>query len=296
MEHISKSIGFIGIGLMGNSLVHRLSNYNQEIHAYDKDKKKLSEIKINNVHTANNAAEIAKKCDVIFICVDKTENVEHVVFDNNGIVKNATEKTIIIDLSTTLVNETIKFSEKFKHKTGGAWIDAPVSGGPEKALDGTLSIMVGGNKKDINIISHLLDIISKKFTCFGPTGSGQVVKMINQILVLNNYTILAEALSFAKAWGIDAKEIPDALNDGHAGSNLLMTLFPRMINNDFEPQGYTSQILKDLKMLSQLAEEKNVPIPMSTLSKQLFTIHANKSEQNLDGISIVKLFDKNKKI
>ena len=218
------------------------------------------------------------------------------MFDNNGIVKNATEKTIIIDLSTTLVNETIKFSEKFKHKTGGVWIDAPVSGGPEKALDGTLSIMVGGNKKDINIISHLLDIISKKFTCFGPTGSGQVVKMINQILVLNNYTILAEALSFAKAWGIDAKEIPDALNDGHAGSNLLMTLFPRMINNDFEPQGYTSQILKDLKMLSQLAEEKNVPIPMSTLSKQLFTIHANKSEQNLDGISIVKLFDKNKKI
>ena len=296
MKHISKSIGFIGIGLMGNSLVHRLSNYDQEIHAYDKDKKKLAEIKINNVHTANNAAEIAKKCDVIFICVDKTENVEHVVFDNNGIVKNATEKTIIIDLSTTLVNETIKFSEKFKHKTGGAWIDAPVSGGPEKALDGTLSIMVGGNKKDINIISHLLDIISKKFTCFGPTGSGQVVKMINQILVLNNYTILAEALSFAKAWGIDAKEIPDALNDGHAGSNLLMTLFPRMINNDFEPQGYTSQILKDLKMLSQLAEEKNVPIPMSTLSKQLFTIYENKSKQNLDGISIVKLFDKNKKI
>ena len=296
MKHISKSIGFIGIGLMGNSLVHRLSNYDQEIHAYDKDKKKLSEIKINNVHTANNAAEIAKKCDVIFICVDKTENVEHVVFDNNGIVKNATEKTIIIDLSTTLVNETIKFSEKLKHKTGGVWIDAPVSGGPEKALDGTLSIMLGGNKKDINIISHLLDIISKKFTCFGPTGSGQVVKMINQILVLNNYTILAEALSFAKAWGIDAKEIPDALNDGHAGSNLLMTLFPRMINNDFEPQGYTSQILKDLKMLSQLAEEKNVPIPMSTLSKQLFTIHANKSKQNLDGISIVKLFDKNKKI
>ena len=296
MKHISKSIGFIGIGLMGNSLVHRLSNYDQEIHAYDKDKKKLSEIKINNVHTANDAAETAKKCDVIFICVDKTENVEHVVFDNNGIVKNATEKTIIIDLSTTLVNETIKFSEKFKYKTGGVWIDAPVSGGPEKALDGTLSIMVGGNKKDINIISHLLDIISKKFTCFGPTGSGQVVKMINQILVLNNYTILAEALSFAKAWGIDAKEIPDALNDGHAGSNLLMTLFPRMINNDFEPQGYTSQILKDLKMLSQLAEEKNVPIPMSTLSKQLFTIHANKSKQNLDGISIVKLFDKNKKI
>jgi 3-hydroxyisobutyrate dehydrogenase len=296
MNNISKSIGFIGIGLMGSSLIQRLSNYDQVIYAFDKDKKTLSGIKINNVHIANDAAEVAKKCDVIFICVDKTENVEHAVFDDNGVIQNATENTIIIDLSTTLVNETIKFSEKFKHKTGGAWIDAPVSGGPEKALDGTLSIMVGGDKKDINIISPLLDIISKKFTCFGPAGSGQVVKMINQILVLNNYTILAEALSFAEAWGVDAKKIPAALNDGHAGSNLLMTLFPRMINKDFEPKGYTSQILKDLTMLSQLAEEKNVPIPMSTLSKQLFTILANKSEQNLDGISIVKLFDKNKKI
>ena len=296
MNNISKSIGFIGIGLMGSSLIQRLSNYDQVIYAYDKDKKTLSGIKINNVHSANDAAEVAKECDIIFICVDKTENVGRAVFDDNGVIQNATENTIIIDLSTTLVNETIKFSEKFKHKTGGAWIDAPVSGGPEKALDGTLSIMVGGDKKDINIISPLLDIISKKFTYFGPAGSGQVVKMINQILVLNNYTILAEALSFAEAWGVDAKKIPAALNDGHAGSNLLMTLFPRMINKDFEPKGYTSQILKDLTMLSQLAEEKNIPIPMSTLSKQLFTILANKTEQNLDGISIVKLFDKNKKI
>ena len=296
MNNISKSIGFIGIGLMGYSLIKRLSDCGQVIYAYDKDKKKLSGIKFNNVYSTDDASEVAKKCNVIFVCVDKTENVEHAVFDGNGIVKHATENTIIIDLSTTLANETIKLSEKFKHKTGGAWIDAPVSGGPEKALDGTLSIMVGGDKKDINIISPLLNVISKKFTHFGPVGSGQVVKMINQILVLNNYTILAEALSFAKAWGIDPKEIPDALNDGHAGSNLLINLFPRMINKDFEPQGYTSQILKDLTMLSKLAEEKNVPIPMSTLSKQLFTILANKSEQNLDGISIIKLFDNNKKI
>ena len=296
MNNISKSIGFIGIGLMGYSLIKRLSDCGQVIYAYDKDKKKLSGIKFNNVYSTDDASEVAKKCNVIFVCVDKTENVEYAVFDGNGIVEHASENTIIIDLSTTLANETIKLSEKFKHKTGGAWIDAPVSGGPEKALDGTLSIMLGGDKKDINIVSPLLNFISKKFTHFGPVGSGQVVKMINQILVLNNYTILAEALSFAEAWGVDAKKIPAALNDGHAGSNLLMTLFPRMINKDFEPKGYTSQILKDLTMLSQLAEEKNVPIPMSTLSKQLFTILANKSEQNLDGISIVKLFDKNKKI
>ena len=92
MNNISKSIGFIGIGLMGISLIQRLSNYDQVIYAFDKDKKTLSGIKINNVHSANDAAEVAKKCDIIFICVDKTENVEHAVFDDNGVIQNYKRK------------------------------------------------------------------------------------------------------------------------------------------------------------------------------------------------------------
>jgi 3-hydroxyisobutyrate dehydrogenase-like beta-hydroxyacid dehydrogenase len=119
--------------------------------------------------------------------------------------------------------------------------------------------------------------------------------MINQILVLNNYTILAEALSFAEAWGIDAKKIPDALSEGHAGSNLLTHLFPRMINRDFNPKGYTSQILKDLTMVLELGDKKNIPLPMSNLTKQLFTILSEKSKENLDGTSIIKLFNRDYK-
>ena len=141
------------------------------------------------------------------------------------------------------------FANRLSTEKGASWIDAPVSGGPDKALDGNLAIMVGGKKKIVKKVSPILKNISSNFTYFGPTGSGQIVKMINQILVLNNYTILAEALSFAEAWGVDAKKIPDALSEGHAGSNLLKHLFPRMINRDFKPQGYTSQILKDLTMV-----------------------------------------------
>jgi 3-hydroxyisobutyrate dehydrogenase-like beta-hydroxyacid dehydrogenase len=147
----------------------------------------------------------------------------------------------------------------------------------------------------VNKISEILKNMSSNFTYFGPTGSGQVVKMINQILVLNNYAILAEALSFAKGWGIDPKKIPDALSDGHAGSNLLTHLFPRMINKDFKPQGYTSQILKDLTMVSELGSKKNIPLPMTNLTKQLFTILTEKSKENLDGTSIIKLFNRDNK-
>ena len=114
--------------------------------------------------------------------------------------------------------------------------------------------------------------------------------MINQIIVLNNYAILAEAASFVKL-GMLMQENSRSSSDGHAGSNLLKDLFPRIVNRDFEPKGYASQILKDLQMVSELANSKNTPTPMSSLTKQLFTILANSEKENLDGTSIIKLYD-----
>ena len=274
MNDYKKPIGFIGIGLMGFSLVKRLLEVNYSINAYDKNEEKLKFFQNENkVSICINPAQISQTCDFIFICVDKTENVSDVIFGNNGIVQNASKNTIIIDLSTTLADETINLSKRISAEKGSSWVDAPVSGGPEKALDGSLAIMVGGEQKDLEIISPILNDISSNFTHFGSVGSGQIVKMINQILVLNNYAILAEALTFAEAWGIDAHKIPNALSDGHAGSNLLTDLFPRMIKKDFKPQGYASQILKDLSMVSELANQKNIPIPIFGLIVSLITVN-----------------------
>ena len=297
MSNLFKKIGFIGVGLMGYSFVKRLSQAEYNINAYDKDENKLKLVKnIKNVSCSQNPSAVANECNLIFICVDKTENVEEVVFGENGVIQNASENSIIVDLSTTSADKTILFADKVKLKKKVSWVDAPVSGGPSKALDGSLAIMIGGDSKNIKLITPVLDKLSSNFTHFGPVGSGQIVKMINQILVLNNYAILAEALSFAEGYGIDASKIPEALSDGHAGSNLLTHLFPRMINKDFDPQGYATQIQKDLKMVCDLADKKNIPTPLSSLTKQLFSILNNKSKQNLDGTSIVKLFDKNRSL
>jgi 3-hydroxyisobutyrate dehydrogenase-like beta-hydroxyacid dehydrogenase len=282
---------------MGYSFVKRLSQAEYNINAYDKDENKLKLVKnIKNISCSQNPSAVANECNLIFICVDKTENVEEVVFGENGVIQNASKNSIIVDLSTTSADKTILFADKVKLKKKVSWVDAPVSGGPSKALDGSLAIMIGGDSKNIKLITPVLDKLSSNFTHFGPVGSGQIVKMINQILVLNNYAILAEALSFAEGYGIDASKIPDALSDGHAGSNLLTHLFPRMINKDFDPQGYATQIQKDLKMVCDLADKKNIPTPLSSLTKQLFSILNNKSKQNLDGTSIVKLFDKNRSL
>ena len=297
MSNLFKKIGFIGVGLMGYSFVKRLSQAEYNINAYDKDENKLKLVKnIKNVSCSQNPSAVANECNLIFICVDKTENVEEVVFGENGVIQNASKNSIIVDLSTTSADKTILFADKVKLTKKVSWVDAPVSGGPSKALDGSLAIMIGGDSKNIKLITPVLDKLSSNFTHFGPVGSGQIVKMINQILVLNNYAILAEALSFAEGYGIDASKIPDALSDGHAGSNLLTHLFPRMINKDFDPQGYATQIQKDLKMVCDLADKKNIPTPLSSLTKQLFSILNNKSKQNLDGTSIVKLFDKNRSL
>ena len=297
MSNLFKKIGFIGVGLMGYSFVKRLSQAEYNINAYDKDENKLKLVKnIKNVSCSQNPSAVANECNLIFICVDKTENVEEVVFGENGVIQNASKNSIIVDLSTTSADKTILFADKVKLKKKVSWVDAPVSGGPSKALDGSLAIMIGGDSKNIKLITPVLDKLSSNFTHFGPVGSGQIVKMINQILVLNNYAILAEAISFAEGYGIDASKIPDALSDGHAGSNLLTHLFPRMINKDFDPQGYATQIQKDLKMVCDLADKKNIPTPLSSLTKQLFSILNNKSKQNLDGTSIVKLFDKNRSL
>lgn len=297
MSNLFKKIGFIGVGLMGYSFVKRLSQAEYNINAYDKDENKLKLVKnIKNVSCSQNPSAVANECNLIFICVDKTENVEEVVFGENGVIQNASENSIIVDLSTTSADKTILFADKVKLKKKVSWVDAPVSGGPSKALDGSLAIMIGGDSINIKLITPVLDKLSSNFTHFGPIGSGQIVKMINQILVLNNYAILAEALSFAEGYGIDASKIPGALSDGHAGSNLLTHLFPRMINKDFDPQGYATQIQKDLKMVCDLADKKNIPTPLSSLTKQLFSILNNKSKQNLDGTSIVKLFDKNRSL
>ena len=296
MSNHLKPLGFVGIGLMGNRLVKRLIEKEYTVNIYDKNKNNLKNLtNKKRISLSTSPAKLSQDCEIIFICVDKTESVEDVVFKESGIIKNASKTTILVDLSTTLANKTVAFSNKLSIQKGASWIDAPMSGGPDKALDGSLALMIGGEKRIVKKVSPILKNISSNFTYFGPSGSGQIVKMINQILVLYNYAILAEALSFAEAWGVDAKKIPSALSEGHAGSNLLTHLFPRMINKDFKPQGYTSQILKDLTMVSELGNKKNIPLPMSNLTKQLFTILSEKSNENLDGTSIIKLFNKDDK-
>ena len=194
------SLGFIGVGSMGLSLIRRLSYLDYKIEAYDKNLKKLEPLKkITNVRLNLNTSKISESNNIIILCLDKTESVKDVVFGKDGIINNANDNTIILDLSTKLANETINFANQLNKNKGASWINEPVSGGPHQALEDNLAIMVGRDDKVVENLKPILEAIFSKYTYFGASGFSQIVKMINQIKVLNNYTIIAKAGSFAKA-------------------------------------------------------------------------------------------------
>lgn len=287
-------IGFIGLGLMGSGFTEQLVNQGFTVYGCDLIAEKVSAAEKKGVTATANPAAMVELADQIHVCVMTYKDLEAVVFGKNGLSSHDAQGKILVDHSTIPVEITRDFAERLKAQTGMEWIDAPVSGGPEAARNGTLAIMAGGAQAAMDQAMPVLQTLGE-CTHMGDIGAGQVTKMVNQILVLNNYCILAEALAMAEAGGVDPAKIPTALAQGHAGSNLLQRLFPRMIERDFAPAGYAFQALKDLGMVDTLAKSLDVSTPMSNQAESLFRQLNDQGFGELDGISVLKLYlDKGK--
>jgi 3-hydroxyisobutyrate dehydrogenase-like beta-hydroxyacid dehydrogenase len=284
------NIGFIGLGLMGQAFTRRLVACGYQVTGYDIVTDKLSAAEAQGVRPARSAAQVARGSDQIHVCVMTKDDLAAAVFGADGIAAGGVPGKLLVDHSTTEVGVTKSFAERLRAEAGMGWVDAPVSGGPPAAAAGTLAIMAGGSEDDFARAQPVLADLGQ-CTRMGAVGSGQTTKMVNQVLVLNNYCILAEALALAEAGGVDAAKIPDALGSGYAGSAMLQKLYPRLVARDFAPAGYAFQALKDLDMLQSLARELEVPVPMSAQATTLFRILNAKGHGQLDGLAVLKLYD-----
>ncbi len=284
-----RNIGFIGLGLMGSAFAERMIECGLQVYGYDRSAERLSSAGQTGVHIVKSAARVANHCDQIHVCVMTTDDLHDVVFGEQGLSRADVRGKILVDHSTTPAGVTREWAAQLDSESGMAWIDAPVSGGPPAAREGKLAIMAGGAQQ---IIERALPMLQMLGSCthMGASGAGQVTKMVNQVLVLNNYCVLAEALALAEAGGVDASKIPTALATGYAGSNMLEKLYPRMVSRDFEPAGYAFQVLKDLHMVGQLADSLGVPTPMSSRTMDLFRQLNEGGDGQLDGIAVLKLF------
>jgi 3-hydroxyisobutyrate dehydrogenase-like beta-hydroxyacid dehydrogenase len=285
-----RDVGFVGLGLMGQAFTKRLVATGHRVTGYDIVAERIARAREHGVRPAASAAEVARSTDVVHVCVMTADDLASALFGTNGVAEGAARGKVLVDHSTTEVATTRQLAARLAAEVGMRWVDAPVSGGPPAAAAGTLAIMAGGDEADVAAVRPVLDDLG---TCthMGPLGAGQVTKMVNQVIVLSNYCVMAEALALAEAGGVDAGRIPAALGAGYAGSTMLQRLYPRMVARDFAPAGYAFQVLKDLDMVHGLAKALAVPTPMTSQAATLFRTLVAKGHGELDGIAVLKLYD-----
>ena len=285
-------IGQIGLGYMGSALAKRLQDLGKTAIGHDIDAAKMAAAAEAGVTCLESAAAVTREVDVVVVCVTSTDCVEQAVFGPGGVAEAGAAGKVLIDISTTVAEATRDMAARLEERTGMVWIDAPVSGGPPAAGSGALTVMAGGDAAVFDSLSPLWDDLTAKATLMGPVGAGQVTKMINQVLCLTLYPILAEALKLGENAGVEVARIPEALGAGYAGSNLLQAMFPRMVAREYTPPAaFARQLLKDLDMVYDLAKATKTPTPMTDQARTLYRLLIARGHGEEDPISLLKFYD-----
>lgn len=261
-------IGFVGLGTMGAAMAANLARAGHAVVAWNRTPGRDVELLALGGRAAGSPAAAAAAADVVVVCVSDTADVEAVLFGEDGVLAGLAPGGLVIDCSTIAPGATARFAERLRER-GIGFVDAPVSGGSEGARQATLSIFVGGEPADVERARPVLAAIGRTITHFGPAGSGQAVKAVNQVILAGTYLGVAEGMVLAMRAGLDPRLVADALGGGAARSWVLENRSARMIENDY-PLGFrTSLHLKDLAIALALAREAGASLPVAGLAAQL---------------------------
>jgi len=260
-------LGFIGLGIMGRGMVANLVDAGHKVTVWNRTPGKAEGL---DVEVVENAAAVGPESDVIFVCVSDTPDVEEVVLGDYGVIHGMTEGDVLVDHSTISPVSTREFAQQ-AGELGVAWVDAPVSGGSEGAENGTLAVMAGGPSAAVERVRPFMEAFSSSIVHVGEEpGSGQMVKAVNQALVVLNQLAASEALMLADAAGLDLEKTLAAVEGGAAGSWMLSNRGPQMIERDWRP-GFTIDLQqKDLRLVLEAAEEVGAIMPGVSLVYQLY--------------------------
>lgn len=285
-------IGFIGIGIMGEAMTRRLLDKGYQVTVWNLEPVRLDTVVPHGARPAASPAEVATASDVVMLCVLHMAAVERCVFAEDGIVAGGSSTKLVIDLSTADPEGTRQAAGKLKALTGAGWVDAPVSGGPQLARTGGMTVMAGGSDDDFAAAQPLLADMAGNVTLMGPVGAGQTTKIINQAIVGTGYVVMAEALMLAEAAGIDAARLPQCLAGGHADSSLLQRLYPQMQQRAFEPPAsYARQLLKDLKAVSAFSQGLGLDLKVIEEAVHRYADYVALGHEMSDSAAVVKLYE-----
>lgn len=262
-------IGFIGTGVMGNSVVEHLLDNAYTVTVYNRTKAKAEELIEKGAIWAETPKEAAEAADVIFTMVGYPKDVEEVYYGAEGIFQAELADKVLIDLTTSTPSLAEKISQTAKEYNAAA-LDAPVSGGDLGAKKGTLTIMVGGDPQTFSDVEEIFGLFSKSLALHGPAGSGQHTKMANQIMVAGTMTGLTEMLVYARKAGLDLEKVVKTLSGGAAGNWSLENYSPRILKEDYSAGFFVKHFIKDLSIALDEADKMELDLPSTRLAKELY--------------------------
>jgi 2-hydroxy-3-oxopropionate reductase len=263
-QQSSETIGFIGLGTMGRFMAGNLIRAGFELVVFDVREQAIAPLQALGAGTAANPREVGARAGTVISMLPDTPDVEAVIYGPDGLLSGAPSCRLIVDMSTIAPGAVRKISADLAAK-GIAFLDAPVSGGPVGAESGTLTIMAGGEEAAFQQALPVLRAMGTTITHVGPSGAGQTLKLCNQLICGINIQAICEALALARASGVDLGILRQVLMGGSAGSWMLDKLGPGMIARDAHAGFRIDLMLKDLKLVQELAFELSVPLPATSL-------------------------------
>ena len=275
-------IGWIGTGIMGAPMARRLIGGRHRVRVFNRSPEKARALAADGATVVADAGACAAGADVVFIMVPDTPDVEATVAKIEPALKAG---QLVIDMSTISPAAERAIAARLK-RAGIDYLDAPVSGGDVGARDGTLTIMVGGDAAAFERARPLFELMGKRITHMGASGAGQMTKLANQIAVAVTLEAAAEAIKFARAGGLDASRVVEAIGAGAAGSWQLSNLGPKIIAGDYRPGFFIKLIRKDLRLVTEAARESRVALPGLSLMASMFNAAAALGH-DLDGTQAV---------
>ena len=287
--------GFIGLGIMGKPMARNLMKGGYKVMVYNRSQAPVKELAAEGAVPAAGIKELGRACRTVITMLPDGPDVEKVCIGESGLVGSMPAGSLVIDMSSIAPVVTGRIGAMLKEK-GIRMIDAPVSGGEKGAIEGTLSIMAGGNEKDFNEAKPILEKMGKSITLVGDLGAGQTTKLVNQILVVIHIAAMGEAFTLAVKSGIAPEKVYDAIKGGLAGSKILDAKIPMVLSRNFKP-GFKMRLhQKDLQNALSTAKELGLCLPLTGIVQQFLTNLVGKGKGDEDHSALVQIFEDLNKI
>lgn len=286
-------IAFLGTGLMGLPMATNLLAAGYPVTVWNRSAEKCAPAVAAGALHASTPAGAADGCEFALMCLTDAAAAEAVIFGDSGVASAVNPPAVVVDFSTIHPTATRRLADRLKADTGGAWLDSPVSGGTPAAKSGTLTFMVGGDEAAFETVRPILSVVGANTTLMGPVGSGQMTKLVNQVISGCTMTVVAEAIHLAEKTGVDAGRLATALAGGFADSKPFQLLAPRMAARDFaDPLGAVYTMLKDIDAVLDVAEANEARLPMTRAAWRIMTATADDGHAQDDISTLILTYDK----